>query len=211
MVVAAASATGGSYPRGVKRLLALLGVILLVFIGGGVARAHSELVSTIPEDGQVLDAPPTEVTFTFNEDLMPDFVNFVATDSAGVVTELRVTGVSGPTATIAWPADAPGGDWRVDYRVVSQDGHPVEGAISFAYAAASPSPSPSSSSAAPSPSTSSAAPAPSPTSVQPSPSVSPAADTESSGLSTGWIIAIVGVIALIIIVIVGLLTRRRSS
>ena len=194
-----------------KRVIALFGMLLLVVIGAGVAQAHSELVSTTPEDGQVLDAPPTELTFTFNEDLLPDFVNFVATDPAGQVLELAVSGVSGPTATVAWPAEAPGGEWRVDYRVVSQDGHPVEGSIAFAYAASSPTPSPSPTSAAPSPAptTSSAEPAPEPTSAEPSPTVAPASD--SSGLSAGWIIAIIAVVAIVVIAIVGLLARRRSS
>lgn len=192
-----------------KRLIALFGMLLLVVLGAGAAQAHSELVSTTPEDGQVLDAPPTELTFTFNEDLLPDFVNFVATDPGGQVLELAVSGVSGPTATVAWPAEAPGGEWRVDYRVVSQDGHPVEGSIAFAYAASSPTPSPTSAAPSPAPTTSSAEPAPEPTSAEPSPTVAPASD--SSGLSAGWIIAIIAVVAIVVIAIVGLLARRRSS
>lgn len=192
-----------------KRVIALFGMLLLVVIGAGVAQAHSELVSTTPEDGQVLDAPPTDVTFTFNEDLLPDFVNFVATDPSGQVLELTVSGVNGPTATVAWPAEAPGGEWRVDYRVVSQDGHPVDGSIAFAYAASSPTPSPTSAAPSPDPMTSSAEPAPAPTSAEPSPTVAPASD--SSGLSAGWVIAIIAVVAIVIIAIVGLLARRRSS
>lgn len=187
-------------------LLALVG-------GGGVAHAHSELVSTSPEDGQVLEAPPTEVTFTFNEDLLPDFVSFVATSASGEVTDLVVIGVDGPTSVVAWPTEAPGGEWRVDYRVVSADGHPVDGSITFSYVAESPSPSPTPtptpSTPSPSPTTSSATPEPASTSAAPSPSAVPA--SESSGPSTGWIIAIVGVGALIGIVVVGLVARRRAS
>ena len=199
-----------AYPRGVKRVVPLVVLLLLVLVaGGGIAQAHSELVSTTPEDGQVLDAPPTELTFTFNEDLLPDFVNFVATDPGGQVLELAVSGVNGPTATVAWPAEAPGGEWRVDYRVVSQDGHPVDGGITFSYAAESPSPTPTSAAPSPAPTTSSAEPAPAPTSAEPSPTVAPTSD--SSGLSAGWIIAIIAVVAIVIIAIVGLLARRRSS
>ena len=191
-----------------KRVIALLVMLLLIALGVGVAQAHSELVSSTPEDGQVLDAPPTEVAFTFNEDLLPDFVNFVATDPQGQVVELIVTGVDGTTATLAWPPNAPGGEWRVDYRVVSQDGHPVDGSIAFSYPAASPTPSPSTAPPSPSPATTSAQPAPEATSPQPSPTVSPASG--SSGISTGWIIAIVAVVALIVIALVGLIARRRT-
>lgn len=192
-----------------KRAYALVVLLLLLFVGGGVAQAHSELVSSSPTDGQVLDAPPTEVTFTFNEDLLPDFVNFVATNADGDVTELVVSGINGPTAVVAWPPQAPGGQWQIDYRVVSADGHPVDGSITFSYVAESPSPTPTPSTPSPSPTTSSATPEPAPTSAEPSPSAVPA--SENSGPSTGWIIAIVGVGALIGIVVVGLIARRRTS
>ncbi len=47
--------------------LALLGVALLA----GVARAHSELVSSTPADGAVLAAPPTEISGDFSEAVDP--------------------------------------------------------------------------------------------------------------------------------------------
>ncbi len=193
-----------------KRVVPLVVLLLLVLAaGGGMAQAHSELVSSSPEDGQVLDAPPTEVTLTFNEELLPDFVNVVATNADGDVTDLVVSGINGPTAVVAWPPQAPGGEWQIDYRVVSPDGHPIDGSITFSYVAESPSPTPTPSTPSPSPTTSSATPEPAPTSAEPSPSAVPA--SESSGPSTGWIIAIVGVGALIGIVVVSLVARRRAS
>jgi len=147
----------------------------------------------------MLDAPPTTVSFTFNEPLMPDFVRFVATDPSGQTGDVPVSAVDGPTALIDWPADAPAGEWTVSYRVVSQDGHPIEGGITFSYAAASPSPTPTS--AAP---TSAA-----PTSAAPSPSTSPAADT--SGGTSGLLIAGLAVGVIVIVgVVIALVARRRT-
>ena len=172
------------------------------------ALAHSELVSSDPADGATLDAPPQTVSFTFNEALMPDFVRFIGTDPSGATGDLPVSSVDGPTATIDWPAGAPGGEWRVNYRVVSQDGHPIEGGITFTYAAASPTASPTSAaptSAAPT----SAAPTPAPTSALPSPSTSPTADT--SGGSSGLLIAGLAVGAIVIVgIVVALVARRRA-
>ncbi len=191
-------------------------VLAVAALVGGVAtaqgvHAHSELVSSDPADGAALDAPPTTVSFTFNEDLLPDFVRFIATDPAGQTGDLPVGSVEGPTATISWPAGAPAGEWTISYRVVSQDGHPIEGGITFNYSAASPSPSPSS----PSPSPTSAAPtSPSPTSaaptsVAPSPSTSPAADT--GGGTSGVLIAALAVGAIVIVAaVVALVARRRT-
>lgn len=172
------------------------------------ALAHSELVSSDPADGATLDAPPQTVSFTFNEALMPDFVRFIGTDPSGATGDLPVSSVDGPTATIEWPAGAPGGEWRVNYRVVSQDGHPIEGGITFTYAAASPTASPTSAaptSAAPT----SAAPTPAPTSALPSPSTSPAADTSEG--SSGLLIAGLAVGAIVIVgVVIALVARRRA-
>jgi methionine-rich copper-binding protein CopC len=194
----------------VKRILTA-GLLAATLLGGAAAlapsaAAHSELVSSDPADGASLDAPPTTVSFTFNEPLLPDFVRFIATDPAGETGDLPVSAVEGPTATIDWPAGAPGGEWTVQYRVVSQDGHPIEGGITFTYAAASPTASPSS----PSPSPTSAAPtSATPTSAAPSPSTSPAADT-SDGTS-GVLIASLAVGAIVIIgVVVALVARRRT-
>jgi len=204
----------------VKRFLTAVVLAAALLIPGAmaapVAQAHSELVSTDPADGAVLDAPPTTVSFTFNEALMPDFVRFIGTDPSGNTGDLPVSSVEGPTATIAWPPSAPGGEWTVSYRVVSQDGHPVEGGITFSYAAASPSPSPTSASPAPTSAeptsaepTSAAPTSTQPTSAQPSPSTSPAADT--SGGTSGLLIAGIAVAVIAIAaVVIALVARRRA-
>ena len=200
-----------------KRILLAAGLAAALMAGGAavapLASAHSELVSSDPADGARLDAPPMVVSFTFNEPLLPDFVRFIATDPSGATGDLPVSSVEGSTATIDWPVEAPGGEWTVNYRVVSQDGHPIEGGITFAYAAASPTPTSSSGSPTPaptpSPSTSSAQPSPTPTSAVPSPATSPAADSATgpsglaiAGIAVGLIIAVGIVVALV--------ARRRT-
>ena len=201
-----------------KRILtaAVLAAALLIpgAMAAPAALAHSELVSTDPADGAVLDAPPERVSFTFNEALMPDFVRFIATDPSGQTGDLPVSSVEGPTASIDWAADAPAGEWTVSYRVVSQDGHPIEGGITFSYAASSPSPtsaSPAPTSAEPTSAepTSAAPTSTEPTSAQPSPSTSPAADT--SGGTSGLLIAGIAIAVIAVAaVVIALVARRRA-
>ncbi len=195
-----------------KRTLAAGILALAALIGGTavapVAQAHSELISTDPADGAVLDAPPTTVSFTFNETLMPDFVRFVGTDPSGQTGDLPVSSVEGPTATIDWPATAPAGEWRVSYRVVSQDGHPIEGGITFTYAGASPTPAPTSAAPTSAEPTSAAPTSAAPTTAAPSPSTSPAADSTSG--TSGLLIAGLAVGAIIIGVVLALVARRRT-
>lgn len=215
MVVAAAPTEGAAYPRSVKRALTS-GILALALLGFGAAlapaaQAHSELVSSDPADGATLDAPPASVSFTFNEDLLPDFVRLIATDPAGTTGDLPVSSVEGPTVTADWPAEAAGGQWTVSYRVVSQDGHPIEGGITFSYDGPAPTSSgPAPTSASPtSAAPTSASPDPQPTTAAPSPSASPAADT--GGGSSGLLIAGLAVgVVVIAAVVIALVARRRT-
>ena len=190
------------------------GILALAMVGLGavlapVAQAHSELVSSDPADGATLDAPPASVSFTFNEALLPDFVRLIATDPAGVTADLTVSSIEGPTATADWPTGAGAGEWTVSYRVVSQDGHPIEGGITFSYEAPAPTTStPAPTSAAPTTAAPTSA-SPAPTSAAPSPSASPAAD--STGGTSGLLIAGLAVGAIIIVgVVLALVARRRT-
>lgn len=114
-----------------RMIATVVGIVILgVFFTAGPASAHNVLVSSNPSDGTVLDTAPEEVSFTFDQPIK-DF------DPA-----LRVFGPGGneftsdgPTVlgnTISAPMDAgPAGEYRAVYRVVSADGHPVSGQITF--------------------------------------------------------------------------------
>lgn len=114
--------------------------ILVAVFGLSVfpAAAHSQLVSTLPVDGTTVATPPTEVRFTFNENLMDGLTTLAIIDSAGnVVTSMSIA-PTGTEVALPWPADLGRGTWQVSYRVVSADGHPVSGAITFTVGAESP-------------------------------------------------------------------------
>ena len=93
------------------------------------APAHSALVSVVPADQAVLDSGPTELVLTFNEDINPRFVQVALTRSGSVVPTEAAT-VSGRVVRSALTAPGPGG-YRMAYRVVSADGHPISGETSF--------------------------------------------------------------------------------
>lgn len=214
-MVDSASLTDTAYPRIVKRFAAVAALALAALIAAPTAAsAHSDVISTVPEDGAILSEAPTELVFTFSEPLLPDFVRFIATDPAGTTEDLIVTGVDGSVATVSWPAGAGPGTWDVQYRVVSQDGHPVNGGIVFTYGAdPSPTPEPTveptSSTPTPSPEpTSSSAAQPTPSASASSPAMDAVASTSSNG---GWIIAGIAVAVLAVIAVAGVILRSRSS
>ena len=110
----------------------LVAVCVLVLVGVAPAQAHSSLVSSDPQDGALLAEAPTDLSFTFNEDLLAQG-NAITLTELGSDTRLDLgqAEVDGPTVTVAWPAQSPAGEFRAAYRVVSADGHPIEGAITF--------------------------------------------------------------------------------
>lgn len=140
VVAATGSARCG---RGAARLVALFVGLMAsaaLVLGTAVgAHAHSELLSSSPADGEALDVPPANVTLQFNEAISPAGLQVVAQGPQGPVT-LGTPIIEGASVITPWPADAPGGDYRFAYRVVSADGHPIDGSISFSYAAGATSP-----------------------------------------------------------------------
>ena len=111
-------------------------VAVLIAIIGSLAipvtvQAHTELSSSSPVDGAVLDVPPDAITFTFNEDLLAGSSSIALNDMTGTTVLSESVDAVGPTITVPWPADLPAGTYQAAYRVVAADGHPVTGAIGF--------------------------------------------------------------------------------
>ena len=106
-------------------------VVALLVIAGLVAPAvlaHAQLLSSDPKTGASLPTAD-EVSLTFSEDINPDFVQIVAEGPDGDVADGDPL-VAG--AVVTQPILPTGsGLHTVTYRVVSNDGHPVSGSVTF--------------------------------------------------------------------------------
>ena len=95
------------------------------------ASAHAQLESSDPADGATLAALPETVSVTLNEDVGSGAVLRVL-DSSGVrVDDDQVTTAGRRVLVGVRPGSSAAGAYRVVYRVVSADGHPVSGEIGF--------------------------------------------------------------------------------
>lgn len=101
------------------------------------AQAHSQLISSQPADGASVERVPDTVTFTFNEQINPNFAQAVVVGVDGEPRAIDAT-ASGPVVTAEMPGGMTAGRIVVRYRVVSKDGHPIEGEISFTAATGAP-------------------------------------------------------------------------
>jgi copper transport protein len=119
--------------RRARQCLAALFVAILAVLATGVpASAHAELVSTDPEKGSVVEDAPDEVTLTFSEPVRLTAREVAVYDAAGRVVDSETT-ASGTEVTVALPgaASLADGSYVVGWYVVSVDGHPISGSLTF--------------------------------------------------------------------------------
>ncbi|RRR99447.1 copper resistance CopC family protein [Glycomyces terrestris] len=112
--------------------------IALAAAAGGVlslglaapAAAHAALTGTDPEDGAILAEAPAEVSATFSEVLDGPSTEIAVTDPTGAVVDVADPVFDGDTFTQPMLYTAPGA-YTVAFRVISEDGHRVDDAVSF--------------------------------------------------------------------------------
>ncbi len=119
-------------------LAAVLIVVLATLAGTAQrAHAHAQLVRSMPDEGAVVAAPPPVLALHFNEPVRPATVRLLGPDGAALDAAIRGSGV---LVEVVPAAPLAQGAHLLSYRVVSADGHPVAGAVSFAVGARSDSP-----------------------------------------------------------------------
>lgn len=197
-----------------RRPLTHLALMVCLTVGALLATspaayAHTDLVSSSPASGATVASAPREITLTFSKPVAGAFADLVLVTDDGTAQPLPVgndaaesTAVRAAVpAELRKPLDAPS-TWRVDYRVTSADGHPIQGSVSFEVSAT---PAPTLAPATTSPQ------APTPT---PDPPAVPRARPATSGTSSALLPVVgAGGLGVLAVVLFGArrLRRRRSE
>lgn len=114
------------------RVLRSLAATLILLIGvSAPALAHSNTVNTDPSDGAILDILPTTVTVTLDEKPMDVGHALAVTAPDGTLVSSGVPELRGHQLTVPITPGGPAGEYVVGYRVVSSDGHVVNGSARF--------------------------------------------------------------------------------
>jgi copper transport protein len=116
------------------RILATLAVGTLALVMPVAASAHAYLVRTVPAASVTLSSPPPVVALTFDEAVEPRFAVISVTDVQGhPVTAGQLRRSAADPNTLVVPLEQiPEGWYLVYWRAISVDGHPVQGAFTFA-------------------------------------------------------------------------------
>src|ERR1700704_5898530 len=115
------------------RLIVGLATLLLVVCFGTKASAHASLVSAEPRDGSVLAQAPKRVELRFNESVTAGAVRVI--DADGRLRGDAAVDATAETILVTLPDGLLPGTSIVSYRAISQDGHPVTGAVTFSVGA----------------------------------------------------------------------------
>lgn len=103
---------------------------LLVGSAAAPASAHASLVSSDPAEGAVVDAAPDTVTLTFDEPVSVVDDGIQAYDASGDPIDTDAA-ARDEVVTVDLPGGLDDGTYVVAWRVVSSDGHPIAGSLTF--------------------------------------------------------------------------------
>ena len=112
-----------------------LAVGLAVLAPAAPAAAHNQLIESDPPAGASLTTAPETVELVFVEPLREEYTTVVVTGADGTTVTATELAVDHTRATVTFLEPLPDGEYTVGFRVVSLDGHPVQGSVEFTVAA----------------------------------------------------------------------------
>jgi methionine-rich copper-binding protein CopC len=120
-----------------KKLISVTVSILLTLAGTQGAHAHAQVTSRVPAKNQIVKVLPSLVWLEFDGDLLsfgePQIHKITVTSAKRARVDIGGPIVGGARISTKLKAGLPAGKYLVSYRVVSEDGHPIEGSYSFTY------------------------------------------------------------------------------
>jgi len=180
-----------------RTLVAVIGCGLFLSVTAPAALAHDSLKSSSPAKGATVSGVET-IELEYSSRVR--FPLVVLRTAAGQLIKLGEPQADGPKVRTAVPGPLAGGSYVIAWRVVSSDGHPIEGEIPFTVKATS------SGTTAPATAAAAATTAPA-ASAQ---TTQPAAAAQGGGGIPGWLWA--GLAALVVLgLVIWLLSRRTGG
>jgi len=184
----------------------LLAAFIVLFSWPQSAAAHDSIIASDPAADSTVETLPEALTLTFSAALIDGngATEIEVTDATGQSVTDGPAELDGAVVTQPLLTEAAAGEYHVEWKVVSSDGHPTDGDFRFTVTSSTlPTPEPTSSPTA----DETAAPAPDATA-----STAPADDASTgseASFSPGWLIG--GGAALIIVVVLLILLLRRRT
>lgn len=105
---------------------------MLALLAPAGPAAHSLLLESSPVGGATLSEPPPQISLRFNNRIEKSLSTIRVLDEHGAPRRVTVlTGEGAADRLTATVSDLSPGAWRVEWQVLSTDGHIVSGRFSF--------------------------------------------------------------------------------
>ncbi|MEV1330401.1 copper resistance protein CopC [Micromonospora costi] len=183
--------------RGGAALAAMtLAALAVLLAPASPAAAHNSLRAATPAQNARLVESPKDITLEFQQRLDPAFTTIVLSDTGQRKVPTGVPTVAGTTGTLTIDQPLANGSYTVAYRVVSVDGHPVQGSYSFTVA---------------DPTADVAPDVPVSASAGPDAAADPAASADAASTPRSWLLALGGLVVVGVVAGVAVLRRRRRA
>lgn len=171
-------------------VVALFGAALLTLGFAAPASAHDVLEGTTPKNGQKVGAAPEKVTLTFSNNPIAIGSEIVVKDASGTNWAEGGVDILDNVVTQKLKPGAPAGTYAVQWRVVSSDSHPIENTFTYVVTTGS---------------------APGASTAEPLQTKTEAPQQQTEGEPFPVMIVVFGAVAVVLLVIVGVLARRKLS
>ncbi|MFE2937607.1 copper resistance protein CopC [Streptomyces sp. NPDC059255] len=116
--------------RTAARGAVLPAVAALLWTSATPAAAHTELTGATPAEGSSVASLPERVRLSFSDPMSRKYAKVSLTGPRGAALAGEPE-VDGEDVSVRPSPSSPPGRYRIGYRVVSADGHPVSGVLSF--------------------------------------------------------------------------------
>jgi copper transport protein len=118
-----------------RRTLCLVAAFAVCLGLPGAASAHAYLVKTVPAASQELNSSPADIQLTYDEAVEPRFAIISVTSAQGqqdTAGPVHRSPANPDTLVVPLRPHLPEGWYLIYWRAISVDGHPVQGAFTYA-------------------------------------------------------------------------------
>ncbi|MGG3468350.1 copper resistance CopC family protein [Neobacillus pocheonensis] len=103
---------------------------MLFFLLGTNVFAHSHLESSTPKNGEILTQPLKDINLSYETNLEKTST-FALEDTNGKVIPISKITIEGNKLTGTMDNELPNGGYKIHWKIIGTDGHPLEGDIAF--------------------------------------------------------------------------------
>lgn len=124
----------------IAALAITFGFVAAMLASAGPAWAHAARIASDPAEDAELAQAPARVSATFNEPMQQEFASMAVIGPDGAQWSDGQPAVDGAMISVGVRTGAPAGEYTVNYRATSADGHVVSGSWSYRLTVAAPAP-----------------------------------------------------------------------